>query len=209
MRNSKGQFIKGSIPWTQGIKIEDYPKFKNHLDKIHAERRGKPSWNKGLKTSGMKGKKHTEETKKKMSAWQIGGRLSEEHKRKLKERKKYISLETRKKISSARKGKYIGENSPFWIKDRNKLAKRQKRNDMAYKEWHKQVLLRDNFKCKIKNKDCEGRLEVHHILAWSSYPKLRYQINNGITLCHAHHPRKRSDEAKLSPFFQKLVAEMN
>lgn len=37
--------------------------------------------------------------------------------------------------------------------------------------------------------------------------KLRYDINNGITLCHAHHPRKRADEAKLSPYFKELVAE--
>ncbi len=43
---------------------------------------------------------------------------------------------------------------------------------------------------------------------WREYPELRYNINNGITLCHAHHPRKREEEAKLSPFFQQLVAEM-
>lgn len=62
--------------------------------------------------------------------------------------------------------------------------------------------------CRIADVNCGGRLEAHHILGWTKYPELRYDIKNGITLCHAHHPRKRSEEAKLSPYFQKLVAEM-
>lgn len=100
-----------------------------------------------------------------------------------------------------------GEDSPRWIKDRTKLVKKQIRNDYAYVEWRKQVWLRDNFKCRIADENCQGRIEAHHILGWAEYPELRYQPNNGITLCHAHHPKKREDEAKLSPYFQELVAE--
>ena len=51
----------------------------------------------------------------------------------------------------------------------------------------------------------KGKLEAHHILSWSKFPELRYEVNNGITLCHFHHPRKRNDEMTLSPFFQSLV----
>ena len=36
-------------------------------------------------------------------------------------------------------------------------------------------------------------------------PKLRYEVNNGITLCHFHHPRKINDEMNLAPIFQELV----
>lgn len=36
----------------------------------------------------------------------------------------------------------------------------------------------------------------------------RYEINNGITLCHFHHPRKREKEKELSPFFQELILKM-
>jgi len=32
-----------------------------------------------------------------------------------------------------------------------------------------------------------------------------YEVNNGITLCHFHHPRKRKDEIKLSPYFMELI----
>ncbi len=50
-----------------------------------------------------------------------------------------------------------------------------------------------------------GKVIAHHILGWSAYPELRYEINNGITLCHFHHPKKRIDEGRLIPIFQKLV----
>ena len=103
------------------------------------------------------------------------------------------------------KGFNTGEKSGRWIADRTKLAKRQERNDMAYKNWRKQVWLRDNFTCKIANPDCCGRIEAHHILGWTNYPELRYEVNNGITLCHFHHPRKRKDEMRLSPYFKNLV----
>lgn len=102
-----------------------------------------------------------------------------------------------------------GENNWKWIKDRSKLKKKELRNDSAYRAWRDDVWKRDNRKCRIADNSCNGRIEAHHILGWKDYPELRYQLNNGITLCHAHHPRKRSEEAKLSPYFQKLVAEKN
>lgn len=48
-------------------------------------------------------------------------------------------------------------------------------------------------------------IEAHHILGWEEYPKLRYEVNNGITLCRAHHPRKRAEEKKLVPYFMGLI----
>ncbi len=72
--------------------------------------------------------------------------------------------------------------------------KRQERHDSAYQYWHKQCKKRDEHRCRINNKDCFGYCVVHHILPWRDYPELRYNINNGITLCQAHHPRKRAEE---------------
>ena len=104
------------------------------------------------------------------------------------------------------------QNSPkgpahyLWISDRTQLSKvGEERNSSAYQEWSRSVKIRDNKKCKISNKDCDGRLESHHILSWKDYPELRYEVNNGITLCHYHHPRKRDEEKRLSPYFQELV----
>lgn len=101
-----------------------------------------------------------------------------------------------------------GENHWRYIKDRSKLAKRQERNDMAYKEWRMNVYKRDNFKCRIDNCDCSGRIIAHHILGWSPYPELRYEVNNGITLCLAHHPLKRAKEEQMIPVFTELVSQI-
>lgn len=101
-----------------------------------------------------------------------------------------------------------GEDNPCWIKDRTKLAKKQERNDPAYKEWRRQVYSRDNWKCRMDNDDCNGRIYAHHILGWTPYPELRYKVNNGITLCKAHHPRKRNEEIRLSPYFQNIISTL-
>ncbi len=55
------------------------------------------------------------------------------------------------------------------------------------------------------NSDCYGKIVVHHILGWTAFPELRYKEDNGIALCKFHHPRKRADEARLSPYFQELI----
>lgn len=131
-----------------------------------------------------------------------------EHARSEKHRK-WLSLQKKGKTpwnKGIKMPEISGENSPHWIKDRSKLAKKQERNDSSYREWRKKVWLRDNFTCKIANPNCNGRIEAHHILGWTEYPELRYQLNNGITLCHAHHPRRRAEEKRLSPYFMELVS---
>ena len=128
----------------------------------------------------------TEESRRKISIAQKG---------------KILSTETRKKISESKQG----EKHWNWKPDRSQLKKKQERNDSAYQVWRLEVYKRDNYKCKMNNQDCSGRIIAHHILGWSKFPELRYQINNGITLCQAHHPRKRAEEKRLSPYFQGLV----
>lgn len=100
-----------------------------------------------------------------------------------------------------------GKNHYRWIIDRNQLKDDSKeRGGQFHREWTKQVKNRDNWSCRIADVNCDGRLEAHHILGWTSHPELRYSINNGITLCHAHHPRKRAEEKRLSPYFMELVS---
>ena len=112
-------------------------------------------------------------------------------------------------ISEALKGKpndRMGELHPRWIKDRTLLKDDHRdRGGQLHKEWSKSVKSRDSLKCRIADENCKGRIEAHHILGWTEYPELRYKINNGITLCHAHHPRKRAEEKLLIPDFQRLV----
>ena len=134
--------------------------------------------------------------------------------------------ETKLKISLKKKGKPIssyphmykgkrhhwfgrnasGDKNPSWKGGSEFWKKDNKRNDPAYQAWRMKVWMRDNFKCRIVNDDCEGRIEAHHILGWTKFVELRYEINNGITLCHAHHPRKRAEEKRLIPVFQGMVS---
>lgn len=147
----------------------------------------------------------TEKQREAVSVRMTGVKLSEEHK------KKIGDFWRGKKFSPERKAQHLlvvkrGVESPVWIQDRTKLKRDNRRNDSAYQVWRKEVWLRDGFLCRITTDDCKGRIEVHHILSWREYPELRYQINNGITLCHLHHPRKREEEKRLIAEFQQLVS---
>jgi hypothetical protein len=103
-----------------------------------------------------------------------------------------------------------GEHHYKWNPDREEIKKRDDnsgRRSSSYNTWVLAVYGRDNYKCRIGNEDCKGRIEAHHILSYTTFPELRYDINNGITLCHYHHPFKRVEEQKMIPIFKKLVLQ--
>ena len=56
-----------------------------------------------------------------------------------------------------------------------------------WRSWSKRVKERDNYTCQ----NCGGtkNLISHHIKYANKYPKLRYDISNGITLCRSCHPK--------------------
>jgi len=165
-----------------------------------------------------KGKKWTlsAETKEKMRLSKLGVNNPRFGKKMLPQTKKAIlnkikgnkfnlgrthTEETKIKMSEGKKG----EKHPLWKKDRNTLQKQDRRNDSAYREWRKNVYQRDSYLCKINNQDCSGRLEAHHILEWKEYPELRYNINNGITLCKHHHPRIKIDVKNMVEIYKRLI----
>lgn len=127
---------------------------------------------------------------------------------------KKTALLMRQKMSKAKLGRkmpwnkgYQKEKHPRWIKDRTKIKGRHTRSfhDPCYRQWRSDVFKRDKSQCRLRNSSCEGKLESHHIKPWQTHPRLRYQITNGITLCHAHHPRKRAEEKRLISIFTKLI----
>jgi len=102
---------------------------------------------------------------------------------------------------------YKGENNPAYKGGMAFRKKGEKKHLCSkYKHWMKAVKIRDDWKCKIANKSCSGRIEAHHIFPWREYLELRYEINNGITLCRVHHPRGRTKEKRLSLYFQEIVS---
>ena len=104
------------------------------------------------------------------------------------------------------KGFNAGEDNPRYIKDRSLLKKSTRQVGTKHREWAEACKTRDGRKCKLGGKDCCGQLEVHHIHRFSEYEELRYELNNGITLCHFHHPRKKKDELAKVELFKSLIA---
>ena len=161
-----------------------------------------------------KGIKFSESHIKNLSLWQKGKKLSEKHKQKLslahKGLKPWLNrkhkTESLEKMSLSAKKSFEKGRKPWnFIEDRTKLKRHLERGGSAHEYWSKSVKKRDYWKCKLSNDECKGRIESHHIYSWSKFPALRYNIENGITLCHFHHPRTRDDEEKLKPILLNLL----
>lgn len=88
-------------------------------------------------------------------------------------------FEVRKKIGDANRGK----KSYWW---RGGKSRDKHNGSYEYVNWRVSVFTRDQFTCQICKK-IGGFLEAHHIKSWAKYPDLRFDINNGITLCKSCH----------------------
>lgn len=93
------------------------------------------------------------------------------------------------KMKLARKGKSAhwnkGEKSPMWkggVTPENKRL----RGTTEFYSWREAVFTRDNWTCQ-KTKVRGGKLHPHHVLNFSQYPELRYDVNNGITVSEKAH----------------------
>lgn len=140
-----------------------------------------------------KGKSHSEATKFKVSTSKL---LNPSRPWLGKKR----SSETVAKTSAYAKTR-TGKHAPNWKEDRSTLAKSDRQAGHAYRVWRESVFDRDKHECQFKDDTCAGRLEAHHIFVWHQYSHLRYEVNNGITLCHQHHPRKWEDEHMFAASF--------
>lgn len=63
---------------------------------------------------------------------------------------------------------------------------RKIRKSARYRQWRKRVFERDDYICQICGKH-GGKLNADHIKSFFRYPELRFDINNGRTLCEACH----------------------
>lgn len=146
------------------------------------------------------GRKQSEETKKKRSlkllgntngfkkggtSWNKGRSMSKETRVKLSKSlvgRKH-TLDTRLKISKGLKG----EKSHLW--KGGITAKNAKiRCSFKYKQWRKTVFERDNYTCVLCGE--KGvQLNADHIKPFAYYPKLRFKVSNGRTLCVACHKK--------------------
>jgi hypothetical protein len=158
-RNKKGQFIKG-------ITGKDNPFYGRHhsqISKIKMSLSGKGKHNYWF---GKKRHSLSDETKDKISKSNTGKIFSEKHKRKLSEALR-------------------GEKNHFW---KGGITKENLsiRTSAKYKQWRSEVFQRDNWTCIWCGKK-DKTIQADHIKPFSLYPELRFNINNGRTLCHKCH----------------------
>lgn len=92
------------------------------------------------------------------------------------------TIETRKLMSEkARKG----PDSEWWQGGKTEEAKRI-RASMDFRLWREAVFKRDDYTCQICRQR-GGRLHPDHIKRFSMFPELRFDVDNGRTLCEDCH----------------------
>ena len=170
MKTNKTQFQKRNIPWNNGKEWskEIKEKISKSVKSLWQNSKYKNHMSEVHKRqiSSMEGKHHTKETKEKISKRLIGRHLSEV---------------TRKKIGEVEKGEkhwnWKGGITSINIKIRNSLKS---------KSWRNNIFTRDNWTCqKCRKRGIE--LRAHHILSFSEHQKLKFEVDNGITLCKGCH----------------------
>lgn len=149
------------------------------------------------------GRKHTPETIEKMRLSKLGAKNNFHGRSHTDQTKSAISIsrsgkatgsgnanfgkprdaETRKKISDTRValGIAVKERNPNWQGGiaNNRIAEL---STTKYKNWRIAVFERDEYTC-VHCGQVGGDLEADHIKQWTFYPELRYEIENGRTLC--------------------------
>jgi hypothetical protein len=139
--------------------------------RVSEKLKGSVPWNKGLTFEQSFGKTKSEEMKSQMSRVRIG---------------KHFSLSTEFKSD----GHYMktadgaARQSKKMIEHFNKIGRKSqdKHKDAMCARWAKEVKKRDNYTCQ----DCGAKgvpMIAHHIRSWKTNRDLRFDVDNGITLC--------------------------
>ena len=170
------------------------------------------AWNKGLKNVQPKywlGKNRSEDTKKKIGLANSGNIGFWKGKK-----RPPFSDECKKRMSIS----HIGNKHWNWkggITPENKRI----RNSNDFYLWRGLVFERDNWtcqKCLIRSGDgITVDLNPHHIQNFSQYPELRFNMDNGITLCrnchydfHKEYGMNNNTKEQIDEFLKHIYASL-
>ena len=91
---------------------------------------------------------------------------------------------------------------PPWKKEKHDMDKKI-RSSWQYNIWRDAVLRRDGYACVFCGDDRRSQLQVDHIRPFSLFPKLRFAIDNGRTLCKKCHKKTKTYGGKMSRWKKK------
>ncbi len=156
----------------------------------------------------MLGRKHSEETKKKLSnshkgqiAWNKGIKtgISSEKQR------EWARLHWLGNKNPIHKRNITGANHPGWKGGLWKNKTARLRGLKKWKDWREYIFARDNYKCL----DCGegGYLEPHHIIPIRDDETKVFNKDNGITLCRKCHQKTFRKETELINIYKSLIPQ--
>lgn len=180
--------MKSRIPWNKGLKKENDPRMANM-----GFQKGNIPW-----LSGKKGIHLSPETEfKKGHVNLVRSPPKGVHYNPKDEFKKGCISPMKNPIIARRQGDSMIRK--FDLKGRKETDKHY---GFLYTKWKRAVEKHDNYECQLchsKNNDIElvirdgelvyrrVRIVAHHIKDWVAYPKERYNVENGTTLCKSCH----------------------
>ncbi len=177
-----------------------YKKTVKHKKKLSEALKGK--------NHPMYGKKHTEESKQKMSEKAKGRKHTAKHKKNMSEAKKgknhpYYgkkrSDEYKRKMSEALKGKYMGELNSQW---KGGISCEPYCDVWIDKEYKESIKERDNYTCQNPLCLCDSsKLCIHHV----NYVKKDCKPNNLITVCNSSNSRANKDRWVWQDIYERVV----
>ncbi|MEK6829350.1 MAG: HNH endonuclease signature motif containing protein, partial [Nanoarchaeota archaeon] len=159
---------------------------KEQREKIGKKNKGKPGWSKGK----------TVNEDSRILAGPRNGMYGKIH-----------TVTTRNYISTKNRGRFASEKNPNWQGGITTINQKI-RNSYNFDQWRNSVFQRDNWICQecLKN---GGELHPHHIKKFSKYPLLRFDTNNGITLCELCHDKITGKEEQFVTYFQDKLKIQN
>ncbi len=136
----------------------------------------------------MKGRKLSVETKRKLRLSSTGRQHTQESKKKMSENRTGMKFSNAhcKAISKAKAGTQRGSEHWNW-QGGITPALDTLRKSAKYKAWRLAVYKRDGFTCVGCGDNRGGNLQAHHKLSFAKYPKERFNVGNGVTLCNECH----------------------
>lgn len=176
----------------QVMSKEQKQKIREAALRQHAEGRGSkkgfPLWAQAKGVALRRGVPLSPEHRKKLSLAHIG---------------KKMTTEQRVAMSIARKGKcpanilngiFKGDKNYNW-KGGITPEVVKIRNSIKMKRWREAIFRRDDWTC-LKCRKRGVFLHADHIKPFAYYPKLRFELSNGQTLCVPCHREKTRDDGK-------------